>query len=117
MARPTNSPGPPATDMFGRRHLLVLGTFLLAVLLYVDRVCISTAKGPVTAELRLSDTEFGWVLSAFSLGYALCQTPAGMLADRYGPRRVLAGGVVLGAVFTGPTRGVARAAGPAGCRF
>jgi hypothetical protein len=31
--------------------------FLLAVLLYVDRVCISTAKGPITTELRLSDEE------------------------------------------------------------
>jgi len=92
--------------MIGRRHLLVLGTFLLAVLLYVDRVCISTAKGPVTAELKLSDTAFGWVLSAFSLGYALCQTPAGMLADRYGPRRVLAAIVALWSIFTGLTGAV-----------
>lgn len=103
--------------MIGRRHLLVLGTFLLAVLLYVDRVCISTAKGPVTAELRLSDTEFGWVLSAFSLGYALCQTPAGMLADRYGPRRVLAAVVVLWSIFTGLTGAVAGLAALLAVRF
>ena len=38
----------------------------------------------------LSETEFGWALSAFALGYALFQTPSGMLADRYGPRAVLA---------------------------
>ena len=57
--------------MIPTRYLLVLGTFLLAVLLYVDRVCISTAKGPITTELKLSDTEFGWALSAFALGLVL----------------------------------------------
>ena len=81
--------------MIGGRHVLVLGTFLLAVLLYVDRVCISTARDPITRDLDLTDTEFGWVLSSFALGYALFQTPTGMLADRYGPRLVLAAVVVL----------------------
>jgi ACS family glucarate transporter-like MFS transporter len=88
------------------RYLLVLGTFLLAVLLYVDRVCISTAKGPITHDLKLSDKEFGWAMSAFALGYALCQTPSGMLADRFGPRRVLASVVVVWSVFTGLTGAV-----------
>ena len=90
----------------GRRHILVMGTFLLAMLLYVDRVCISTAKGPITADLNLTDTEFGWALSAFALGYALCQTPTGMLADRYGPRLVLTAVVVAWSVFTGLTGAV-----------
>jgi ACS family glucarate transporter-like MFS transporter len=83
------------------RHLLVLGTFLLAMLLYVDRVCISTAQGPITADLELTDTEFGWALSAFALGYAVFQTPTGMLADRFGPRLVLAAVVIIWSIFTG----------------
>ena len=89
--------------MIPTRHLLVLGTFLLAVLLYVDRVCISVAQEPITADLGLTDIEFGWALSAFALGYALCQTPAGMLADRFGPRAVLAAVVALWSLFTGLT--------------
>src|SRR3954467_10466636 len=84
-----------------RRALVVTGTFLLSVLLYVDRVCISTAKGPITKELAMSDTQFGWVLSAFAIGYALFQTPSGMLADRIGGRRILAGIVTLWSAFTG----------------
>ena len=64
-------------------------TFALSMLLYVDRVAISTARGPITSELGLSDTQFGWVLSAFALGYALFQTPGGLLADRYGARLAL----------------------------
>lgn len=85
------------------RYLLVLGTFLLSMLLYVDRVCISTAKAPVARDLGLTDKQMGWVLSVFALGYALCQTPTGMLADRYGPRRVLAAVVTFWSIFTGLT--------------
>lgn len=64
--------------------------FFLSLLLYIDRICISVAKEPIARELALSDKAMGWVLSAFALGYALLQVPSGALADRWGPRRVLA---------------------------
>ncbi len=86
-----------------RRWFIILGTFLLSVLLYVDRVCISAAKEPVSRDLGFSETEMGWVFSAFALGYALLQTPSGMLADRMGPRRVLSLIVALWSLFTGLT--------------
>ena len=89
--------------MIPRRALVVCATFLLAFLLYVDRVCISTAKAPIVADLGLTDAQFGWVLSAFALGYALLQTPSGALADRYGARRILAGVVTFWSIFTGLT--------------
>ncbi len=85
------------------RHLLVAVTFTMSMLLYVDRVAISTAKESITGEIGLSDTQFGWVLSAFALGYALFQTPAGAMADRFGPRRVLAGIVAVWSLFTALT--------------
>jgi ACS family glucarate transporter-like MFS transporter len=86
-----------------RRHLVVIATFLLSFLLYVDRVCISTAKGPIVAELGLSDAQFGWILSSFAFGYALFQTPSGALADRHGARRILAAVVTFWSIFTGAT--------------
>jgi MFS transporter, ACS family, glucarate transporter len=85
------------------RWLIVLATFLLSVLLYVDRVCISAAKDVVAADLGLSETQMGWVFSAFALGYALFQTPSGWMADRIGPRRALALIVTAWSVFTGLT--------------
>ncbi|WP_231603262.1 MFS transporter [Neorhodopirellula pilleata] len=88
------------------RSFLVAATFLLSVLLYVDRVCISAAKNEVASDLSLSDQQMGWVFAAFSLGYALFQTPSGLLADRLGPRRVLAGIVAVWSVFTGLTAAV-----------
>ena len=85
------------------RHMLVMGTFALSLLLYVDRSFIATARDGITTDLALSDTQFGWVLAMFSLGYALFQTPAGMLSDKVGPRKVLSVVVVFWSVFTAAT--------------
>lgn len=71
------------------RYKMVAGTFLLAMIVAIDRIFISVAKEPVQDALFLSDKQMGWVLSAFALGYALFQTPSGILADRYGPRKML----------------------------
>jgi ACS family glucarate transporter-like MFS transporter len=86
-----------------RRWLIVLATFCLSVLLYVDRICISAAKEPVSRDLHLTEAQMGWVFSAFALGYALLQAPGGILADRMGPRRALSLIVVLWSFFTGLT--------------
>lgn len=85
------------------RYLIVLGTFLLALLLYVDRACISVAKDPIAEELQLSDQQMGWVLAAFSLGYALLQTPSGYWVDRLGPRKMLTGIVSFWSLLTALT--------------
>src|SRR6185295_13275682 len=61
------------------RYWLVFGMFLLSMLLYVDRVCISAAKDDIARDLRLTNTQMGWVLSIFALGYALVQIPSGLL--------------------------------------
>ena len=88
------------------RVFLVFGTFLLSLLLYIDRACISAAKIPISESLGFTDTQMGWVLSAFALGYALFQTPSGMLADRLGPRKILTTIVVLWSAFTALTGAV-----------
>ena len=88
---------------FPVRHRLVAVTFTLSMLLYIDRIAISAAKGPITSAFGLDDVRFGWVLSAFALGYALGQVPAGMLADRWGARVILAAVVAVWSLFTGLT--------------
>lgn len=88
------------------RHFMALGMFLLALLLYIDRVCISVAKDPVAGELGLSDKAMGWVLSIFALGYALFQVPGGRLADRFGPRLALASIVTFWSALTALTGAV-----------
>ena len=56
---------------------------------YLSRVNLSVAGAPMMHELGLSQQAMGQVFSAFLVGYALCQVPAGRLADRLGAPRVL----------------------------
>ncbi len=85
------------------RYFMVGGTFLLAMLVLVDRACISVAKEPMTAALGLTDGQFGWIMSIFALGYALFQAPAGYAADKFGPRKVLTIVVAVWSLFTALT--------------
>src|SRR5579871_3660897 len=71
----------PGVRMMLARHRLVGVTFTLTMLLYVDRIAISAGKSAVAQQFALTDTQFGWVLSAFALGYALFQVPAGQFVD------------------------------------
>jgi len=95
-------PSLPGTDrsMVPKRYWLIFGTFLLSMLLYVDRACISTAKDAIRGDLGFTDAQWGWIMAVFGLGYALFQTPAGSAADRFGPRRLLTGVVAFWSLFT-----------------
>ncbi|MBT3384752.1 MAG: MFS transporter [Prolixibacteraceae bacterium] len=85
------------------RILLVLSTFLLTVLLYIDRACISAAKDDICSDLGFDLTDFGWVMAVFTLGYALFQVPSGKLADKFGPRGVISGIVLIWSILTAVT--------------
>jgi len=67
---------------------------------YVDRGNLATAAPLIQDELKLSATQLGMLLSAFFWTYVAAMTPAGWLAERYGARRVLAGGVAIWSVAT-----------------
>jgi MFS transporter, ACS family, glucarate transporter len=85
------------------RYLVVFGLFILSLITYIDRVCISSAKGPIAEELALSDQAMGFAFSAFALGYALAQVPSGWLADRIGPRLALSAVVSAWSLLTALT--------------
>src|SRR5713101_7348932 len=94
------------------RWFLIFWLFVLSAVSYLDRVNISIAGGSIADAYHLTDVQLGKVFSAMLVGYALFQTVGGRLADRYGPRRVLAAGVMWWGVFTALTAVVpARIAG------
>jgi len=72
-------------------------------LLYLDRACIAFLEKYIKEDLRLSDGEMSWVISAFFWAYALAQVPAGWLADRFGRRLMLTVFVIGWSAFTGLT--------------
>jgi len=85
------------------RWFLIFWLFILSAVSYLDRVNISIAGGSIAEAYHLNDVQLGKVFSAMLVGYALFQTVGGRLADRYGPRRVLAGGVAWWGIFTALT--------------
>jgi ACS family glucarate transporter-like MFS transporter len=82
------------------RWILVGWLFVVSAIAYLDRVNISIAGQSIAKEFHLSNIQLGWVFSAFVLGYALFQAPAGRVADKVGARRILLLAVLWWAVFT-----------------
>ena len=85
------------------RYLLVMWLFVLSVVAYLDRTNISIAGVQISREFAVDNTHLGWIFSAFLIGYATFQIPAGLLASRLGPRRVLSFGIAWCSVFAALT--------------
>jgi MFS family permease len=79
----------------------VLGmSFLMAFLMYMERGAIGASAPSIMREFQIDKITMGWAISAFSWSYALCQIPGGWMADRFGPRAVLAVAMAWWALFT-----------------
>ena len=74
---------------------------LMACLLYLDRYAVGIASESMRVDLRMTQTQMSWFLSAFFWSYALCQVPAGWLSDRFGPRVMLTAYILGWSLFTG----------------
>lgn len=89
----------------------VLGfAFLLALITYLDRICISAAAPFIMRDLNLTVLQMSVVFSAFTLSYSLFEIPSGWLGDVKGPRLVLTRIVLWWSAFTmmtGAARGFA----------
>ncbi len=88
-----------------RYRVLVL-LFLLVLVMYLDRLCIAVAGPRMQSDLGLGPHEWGWVMGAFTLAYALFEVPSGVLGDRIGPRKVLTRIVLWWSAFTAVTGAV-----------
>jgi len=85
------------------RYVTVALALTIAVVMYIDRVCISQAAPLISKDLGLSKVQMAWAFSVFGWAYALFEIPGGWLADRFGPRRVLTRIVVWWSFFTAAT--------------
>jgi MFS family permease len=85
-----------------RYRVLVL-TFILAFIMYLDRVCIATVAPYIMREFNIDKITMGWSFSAFNWAYAMFQIPGGWMADRFGPRLVMAGALTWWSIFTAAT--------------
>jgi ACS family D-galactonate transporter-like MFS transporter len=70
------------------RYTILGAVFINVVINYMDRSNISIAGTMISKELQLDSVAMGYVFSAFGWTYATLQIPGGILADRYGVRKL-----------------------------
>ncbi|MFJ8258734.1 MFS transporter [Peribacillus asahii] len=85
------------------RKTLVGLLFLGWALGNLDRYLMNYAVVYIGEDLSLTSTETGLILSSFFLGYALMQLPGGIMADKFGAKRILLIAVIAWSIFTGLT--------------
>jgi ACS family glucarate transporter-like MFS transporter len=97
-------PKQPASAVPTRVRYATTGyAMLIAVIMYLDRVCISQGAPSIRHDLGLSLLQMSWAFSAFNWAYAIFEVPGGWLGDRIGPRRVLTRVVLWWSFFTAAT--------------
>jgi ACS family glucarate transporter-like MFS transporter len=82
------------------RYFLAFWLFVLSGVAFLDRTNIAIAGLQISTEYGLGNQRLGWIFSAFLIGYAGFQLPAGWLAIRFGPRKVLSIGVMFWGIAT-----------------
>jgi MFS transporter, ACS family, glucarate transporter len=82
------------------RFFLAIWLFVLSGVAFLDRTNIAIAGLQISSEYGLGNQRLGWIFSAFLVGYAGFQLPAGWLAARFGPRKVLTLGVLWWGIAT-----------------
>ncbi len=92
------TPGAPRAT--SARQWVIFYAVTLAVITYVDRVCISKSAEFIMRDLNLTKVQMGYAFTAFGWAYALFEIPGGWLGDKIGPRKVLMRVVMMWSLFT-----------------
>jgi sugar phosphate permease len=83
------------------RYAVLVFLCLIAIIAYIQRTGLNSAKGPICDDIGINTEEFGALGSSLLFGYALMQVPAGWLADRFGGRSVLVVLAIAWSILTG----------------
>ena len=83
-----------------RKHWVLVVLSALSIITFLDRNAISLAGQRITGELGLTEGQFGWILSAFTISYGIFEIPTGLLGDRFGAKKILTRVVLWWSVFT-----------------
>lgn len=87
-----------------RVRYTVLSIMIVAwITAFTDRMIISVAMPLIAVDLKLTPLESGMVMSAFFASYSIAQIPGGILADRFGIRRIAVIALLWWSAFTALT--------------
>ena len=87
VSRSNASPG--VSKLFSASSVVLILICLMYGITYIDRVNVSTAASVFKQELHLSNTQVGFVFSAFAYPYLIFQVIGGWVSDRFGARKAL----------------------------
>jgi len=83
------------------RWIVVILSFIIIIVNYMDRTAISYAIEPLKKEFGLTNTSFGLIGAAFSIGYTIMTLLGGIMVDRWGARRCWTGAAFAWSCSTG----------------
>lgn len=87
-----------------RTTILVLLTTAM-VINYMDRSALAVAMPFIAQDFHLTPVEKGIIFSSFSVGYALFNFVGGVLADKFGPKKVMGWSMIVWSAMCGLVAG------------
>ncbi|WP_157845964.1 MFS transporter [Kiloniella litopenaei] len=73
---------------------------MLFLIGFFHRIAFGVMAEPLTIEFGLTATTLGTLASFYYYSYVVMQVPVGVMADRFGPRKLLTTGAVIAAIGT-----------------
>jgi MFS family permease len=83
-----------------KAHWIVIVTFILCVVCFMDSNVMRVVLQPMKVELGLSDAEAGFVLTVLTLSVALFAYPVSYFIDRWSRKKMLALMAIFWSIFT-----------------
>jgi len=86
-----------------KRHAVLGFLAALSVITFVDRMAIAVTGPTIQRDLAITPEQWGWVLSAYVIAYAVFEIPSGAMGDRHGYRKELTRITIWWSFFTAIT--------------
>lgn len=98
--RPVTTAATIASRISSFRWTIIALAFVITLVNYLDRSAISYAIDPIKREFGLNNADFGYIASAFGIGYMIMTVGGGILVDRWGAHKIWSGAAVLWSTCT-----------------
>ncbi len=86
-----------------KRHGVIGLLAALSIITFIDRMAIAVTGPSIQKDLGITPDQWGWVLGAYVIAYAVFEIPSGAMGDAHGYRKELTRITVWWSVFTAAT--------------
>lgn len=86
-----------------KRYAVVGLLALLSIITFIDRMAIAVTGTSIQKDLNIGPEQWGWILGAYVIAYAVFEIPSGAMGDAQGYRKELTRITIWWSVFTAAT--------------